>query len=153
LGVEIFPKVDAGQFQLRVRAPDGTLLADTEALTRDVLEEITRLAGGPEDVNISLTLVCTASYNYPIHALFLGTAGPKEAVLRISLKGDSGIRVEEFKNRLRAELPKMQRTRAPAMKDAKLQFEAGDLVEEVMSFGSPTPIEVSITGKNLADNI
>ena len=39
------------------------------------------------------------------------------------------------------------------MKDAKLQFEAGDLVEEVMSFGSPTPIEVTVTGKNLADNI
>src|SRR5215471_18002723 len=48
LGVEIFPKVDSGQFQLRVRAPDGTLLEDTESLAKDVLEEITRQAGGPD---------------------------------------------------------------------------------------------------------
>src|SRR5262249_16758278 len=36
VGTEIFPKVDSGQFQLRVRAPDGTALEETEALTRDV---------------------------------------------------------------------------------------------------------------------
>jgi multidrug efflux pump subunit AcrB len=151
--VEIFPKVDSGQFQLRVRAPDGTLLEDTEALARDVLEEIARQAGGAENVNISVTLIGTASYNYPINAIFLWTAGPQEAVLRIALKPNSGIHIEDFKNRLREELPKMKRGQAPAMKDAKLQFEAGDLVEQVMSFGSPTPIEVTVTGKNLADNI
>jgi multidrug efflux pump subunit AcrB len=153
LGVEIFPKVDSGQFQLRVRAPDGTLLEDTEALARDVLEEIARQAGGPENVNISVTLVGTASYNYPINAIFLWTSGPQEAVLRIALNPESGIHVEELKNRLRDELPRMKRKRAPAMKDAQLQFEAGDLVEQVMSFGSPTPVEVTVTGKKLDDNI
>src|SRR5262249_2780041 len=48
-GTEIFPAVDAGQFQLRLRAPDGTTLEDTEALARDVLDEIARQAGGPEN--------------------------------------------------------------------------------------------------------
>jgi multidrug efflux pump subunit AcrB len=153
LGVEIFPKVDSGQFQLRVRAPDGTLLEDTEALARDVLEEIAKQAGGEENVNISVSLVGTASYNYPINAIFLWTSGPQEAVLRIALNPKSDIRVEDFKNKLREELPKMKRKRAPAMADAKLQFEAGDLVEQVMSFGSPAPVDVSITGKVLANNI
>src|SRR5262249_9335703 len=83
----------------------------------------------------------------------LWTAGPQEAVLRIALNRDSGIRVEDFKSQLREKLPKMKRNRAPAMKDAKLQIEAGDLVEQVMSFGSRSPIEGSVTGKNLADNI
>jgi multidrug efflux pump subunit AcrB len=153
LGMEIFPKVDSGQFQLRVRAPDGTLLEDTEALARDVLDEIARQAGGQDKVNISVSLVGTASYNYPINAIFLWTAGPQEAVLRVALKRDSGIDIEDFKNQLREELPKMKRKRAPAMKDAQLLFEAGDLVEEVMSFGSPAPIEVTVTGKNLAANV
>src|SRR5262249_15774546 len=153
LGVEIFPKVDSGQFQLRVRAPDGTRLEDTEAVAKDVLEEVARQAGGEQNVNISVTLVGTASYNYPINATYLGTSGPQEAVLRISLNRDSGIRVEEFKNRLREQLPKMKRDQAPSMKDVQLQFEAGDIVEEVMSFGSPTPIEVTINGPKLADNI
>jgi multidrug efflux pump subunit AcrB len=153
LGMEIFPKVDSGQFQLRVRAPDGTLLEDTEALARDVLDEIARQAGGEKNVDISVSLVGTASYNYPINAIFLWTSGPQEAVLRVALKRDSGIHIEDFKNQLRDELPKLKRKRAPAMKDAQLLFEAGDLVEQVMSFGSPTPVEVTVTGKNLAANI
>jgi multidrug efflux pump subunit AcrB len=153
LGVEIFPKVDSGQFQLRARAPDGTLLEDTESLARDVLEEIARQAGGEQNVDISVTLVGTASYNYPINAIYLWTSGPQEAVLRVALKRESGIPVEEFKNRLREQLPKIERLRAPSMREVKLQFEAGDIVEEVMSFGSPTPIEVAVNGPKLADNI
>jgi multidrug efflux pump subunit AcrB len=153
LGVEIFPKVDAGQFQLRLRAPDGTLLQDTEALAKDVLEQVARQAGGPDNVNISVALVGTASYNYPINAIYLWTSGPQEAVLRVALKKDSGIAIEDFKGRLREQLPKMQRGRAPAMKDVQFQFEAGDIVEEVMSFGSPTPIEVTVNGPRLPENI
>jgi multidrug efflux pump subunit AcrB len=152
LGVEIFPKVDSGQFVLRVRAPDGTALEDTEALAKDVLEEIARQAGGAQKVDISVSLVGTASYNYPINAIFLWTAGPQEAVLRVALKRDSGIRLEDFKNRLRQELAQMERRQAPAMKEVKLQFEAGDIVEQVMSFGSPTPIQVTVNGTSLEEN-
>jgi multidrug efflux pump subunit AcrB len=152
LGIEIFPKVDSGQFQLRVQAPDGTLLEGTEALAKDVLEEIAREAGGAQNVDISVSLVGTASYNYPINAIYLWTAGSHEAVLRVALKRDSGIRLEEFKNRLREKLPKMQRQQAPAMQDVKLQFEAGDIVEQVMSFGSPTPVQVTVNGTNLQEN-
>src|SRR5262249_15462198 len=94
LGTEIFPAVDAGQVQLRLRAPDGTTLEDTEALARDVLEEIGRQAGGPENVDISVSLVGTASYNYPINSIYLWTSGSQEAVLRIALRRGSGVRVE-----------------------------------------------------------
>jgi multidrug efflux pump subunit AcrB len=152
LGTEIFPKVDSGQFQLRVQAPDGTLLVDTEALAKDVLEEIAREAGGAQNVDISVSLVGTASYNYPINAIYLWTAGSQEAVLRVALKRDSGVRLEEFKNRLREKLPQLKRQRAPAMQEVKLQFEAGDIVEQVMSFGSPTPVQVTINGPNLPEN-
>jgi multidrug efflux pump subunit AcrB len=153
LGVEIFPKVDSGQFQLRVRAPDGTLLEDTEALAKDVLEEVARLAGGEKNVAISVSLVGTASYNYPINAIYLWTSGPQEAVLRVALNRDSGVRIAEFQNLLRERLPKMKRSRGPSMKEVKLQFDAGDIVEDVMSFGSPTPVEVTVNGPQLARNI
>lgn len=152
LGAEIFPKVDSGQFQLRLRAPAGTALEQTEALTRDVLEEIGRQAGGPDNVEITVTLVGTASYNYPINAIFLWTSGPQEAVLRVALKRQSGIRVADFKNRLRDELPRLQRSQPPAMSAVDLQFVAGDIVEEVMSFGSPTPVQVAVNSPNLQQN-
>src|SRR5262249_2712031 len=152
LGTEIFPKVDSGQFQLRVRAPDGSALEETEKLAQDVLEEIARQAGGEQNVDITVSLVGTASYNYPINAIYLWTAGPQEAVLRVALKRDSGIRLEEFKNRLREELPKMQRRQAASMKGVELQFESGDIVEQVMSFGSPTPVQVTVHSPKQEDN-
>jgi multidrug efflux pump subunit AcrB len=152
LGTEIFPKVDSGQFQLRVRAPDGSALEDTEALTKDVLEEIARQAGGPEKVDITVTLVGTASYNYPINAIYLWTSGPQEAVLRVALKPTSGIHLEEFKLRLREELPKMHRQQGVSMEGVELQFESGDIVEQVMSFGSPTPVQVTVNSPKQDEN-
>jgi multidrug efflux pump subunit AcrB len=152
LGTEIFPKVDSGQFQLRLRAPDGTALDESEALAKDVLEEIGREAGGEENVDITVSLVGTASYNYPINAIYLWTSGPQEAVLRVALKGGSRLRLEDFKSRLRENLPKMQRQRAPVMKDVLVQFEAGDIVEQVMSFGSPTPVQITVNGPKLREN-
>jgi multidrug efflux pump subunit AcrB len=152
LGIEIFPKVDSGQFQLRVRAPDGSALEDTETLAKDVLDEIARQAGGEHNVDITVSLVGTASYNYPINAIYLWTAGPQEAVLRVALKRDSGIRLEEFKNRLREQLPKMQRGQAASMKGVELQFESADIVEQVMSFGSPTPVQITVNSPKQAEN-
>ena len=38
------------------------------------------------------------------------------------------------------------------MKNLKLSFEPADIVNEVMSFGSPTPIEVVVSGSNMANN-
>jgi multidrug efflux pump subunit AcrB len=152
LGMEIFPRVDSGQFQLRVRAPDGSALEDTETLSKDVLTEIARQAGGEQNVDISVTLVGTASYNYPINAIYLWTAGPQEAVLRVALKRNSGIRLEDFKNQLRAELPKMHRQRDRSMKGVELQFESADIVEQVMSFGSPTPVQVIIHSSKQFEN-
>src|SRR5262249_33839531 len=123
----------------------------TEELAKEVLEAIGREVG-PEHVDITVSLVGTASYNYPINSIFLWTSGPQEAVMRIALKRGSSIRVEELKERLRAKLPELPRQRAPLMKDVKLSFEAGDIVAQVMSFGSPTPVEVAVIGPRLTDN-
>ncbi|MFO0910898.1 MAG: efflux RND transporter permease subunit, partial [Isosphaeraceae bacterium] len=40
LGVEIFPRVDAGRFQLRVKAPTGTRIEATEEIVRATLRTI-----------------------------------------------------------------------------------------------------------------
>jgi multidrug efflux pump subunit AcrB len=153
LGMDVFPAVDSGQFQLRVRAPAGTTLEDSEKLAQDVLEEVAKQAGGEDKIDVSVSLVGTASYNYPINSIFLWTSGPQESVLRIALKRNSGIRIEPFKAKLRDELPKMQRAKGPQMKDVGLSFEAGDIVAQVMGFGANTPVEVAIHGPNMADNL
>jgi multidrug efflux pump subunit AcrB len=38
------------------------------------------------------------------------------------------------------------------MSEVELQFEAGDIVEQVMSFGSPTPVQVTVNSSKLEDS-
>jgi multidrug efflux pump subunit AcrB len=165
LGKEIFPTVDTGQFQLRLRAPDGTRIERTEELAKEALSIIKNAAGkndqGEENLAISLGYVGLIGSSYPINNIFLWTRGPEEAVLRIGLKEGSTVRVEDLKRRLRDELPRQlgeflsQRLQADGLSDQeiqervrglKLSFEPADIVNEVMSFGSPTPIEVAVSG-------
>src|SRR5207244_9391634 len=89
-------------------------------------------------------------YIYSINYISLWSTGPQEAVMRIALNRGSGCRVKELKERLRSQLPKLTQQSPPAMKEVQFSFEAGDIVRQVMSFGSPTPIEVTIRGRNFA---
>ena len=41
---------------------------------------------------------------------------------------------------------------AKELQNVEVSFEAGDIISQVMSFGSPTPIEVAVQGPALADN-
>src|SRR5262249_53550667 len=75
LGTEIFPSVDAGQFQLRLRAPDGTRLEVTEEIAREALEVIKEETGkdgeGRDNVAISLGYVGLIPTSYPINTIYL----------------------------------------------------------------------------------
>ena len=141
LGTELFPAADAGQFKLRLRAPTGTRIERTEELALQALKLMQREV----PVEISSTFIGVQPASYPINTIFLWTSGPHEAVFQVALKPEATLRGEPLKERLRAvfakELPQVQ-----------VSFEVGDIVSDVMSFGSPTPIEVAIQGPSLPTN-
>ncbi len=144
LGNDIFPNVDTGMFQLRLRAPAGTRVERTEVIAQKALDVI-RSEAGADNVAITLGYVGTQPASFPVNTIHLWTSGPQEAALLISLRSGSGVRVEEFKERLRRNLPE-------AIPDTALSFEAGDVVSQVMNFGAPTPIEIAVSGPSLAAN-
>jgi multidrug efflux pump subunit AcrB len=144
LGMEIFPFVDRGEFRLRLRAPDGTRFERTEKYALEVLKIIEEKVG-PDNVSLTLGYVGSIPSSYPINAVFQWSRGPEEALLRIALKQQSGIHVEQLKEDLRHEL-------AERLPELRLSFEPADIVNEVMSFGSPTPVEVAVNGPNLAES-
>jgi multidrug efflux pump subunit AcrB len=144
LGLEIFPKVDAGRFQLRLRAPDGTRFEKTEQLTLAALRAIEEEVG-TNKIEASVGYVGLIPSSYPINAIFQWTGGNEEAILRVALKQGSKVDIEALKERLRKKL-------AARIPGVRLSFEPADIVNEVMSFGSPTPVEVSVIGPNLADD-
>src|SRR5215475_5229349 len=144
LGNDIFPNVDTGMFQLRLRAPAGLRVERTEVVAQKALDVI-RAEAGADNIAITLGYVGTQPASFPVNTIHLWTSGPQEAALLISLRRGSGIHIEEFKERLRRKLPE-------AIPGTALSFEAGDVVGQVMNFGAPTPIEIAISGPNLAAN-
>ena len=142
LGLEIFPTVDAGQFALRLRAPAGTRLDDTEKLALRALALIHREAGGT-NVALTLGLVGVHAANYPVNLIHLWNSGPEEAHFSVQLRAGSAVSIPALKERLRAVF-------AAELPDLRVSFEPSDIVGRVMGFGSPTPVEVAVSGPNLA---
>jgi len=144
MGREIFPRVNAGQLQLRFRAPIGTRVGATEVMALRVLDEIHQVAGA-NNVAVTLGYIGTQPPAYPINTIFLWTSGPQEAVLRVALNPDAPISVAHLEQQLREKLTAM-------FPGSEFSFEAGDIVSQTMNFGAPTPVEVAINGPNLQDD-
>ncbi len=141
IGTEIFPKVDAGQAVVRLRLPVGTRVERTEEVTQRVLALADSITGNK--VEITSAFVGTQPSSYPVNLVHLWTSGPHEAVVRINLTKSSTMDIEDFKERLRAAIDK----NLPSL---KISFEPGDIVEQVINLGSTNPVEIAITGRNLA---
>src|SRR5947208_4627713 len=142
MGTEVFPAVETKQLQLRLRAPTGTRLERTELIEMKAMDVIKSLVG-PNNVEITTGFIGVQSPNYPINTIFLFASGQHEAVVGVSLKPDAPPVTEALKEQLRHDLKK-------ALPDVAISFEAADIISQVMSFGSPTPIEVAVQGPALA---
>ena len=144
LGSELFPVTGSDQLQMRLRAPTGTRIERTEPITLKVLDAV-KSEVGEANVRISTAYIGVQPPNYPINTIYLWTSGPHEAVLLISLAPDVARDGAALRERLRARLAK-------DVPEVAVSFEAGDIVSQVMSFGSPTPVEVAVQGLNLQQN-
>src|SRR5262245_44862355 len=102
LGTQIFPQVDAGQFQIRLKAPTGTRIEETEQIVKETLR-IIKEEVGEENVDITLAYVGLVPSTYPINSIYMWTGGPEESLVRVALKPGK-VRVEKLKAGLRDRL-------------------------------------------------
>lgn len=142
LGREIFPRAEASAFRLRLRAPDGTHIGRTEQIAQQALQIVSRTVGA-EKIALSLGYVGMVHSNFPINAVYQWSRGPEEAILYIALRDQARVDVEQLKDQLRARL-------ARDLPEVRVSFEPADIINEVMSFGAPTPLEIAISGPDYA---
>jgi multidrug efflux pump subunit AcrB len=141
-GTELFPQTDSGQAQLRLRLPVGTRFERTEDATRKLLRLADSIAG-KGNTEITSAFVGTQPSSFPVNYIHLWTSGPHEAVIKIKLK--KGVTsIAAFKEKLRSvvakEIPK-----------ARISFEPGDIVEQVLNLGSNNPVEIAVVNRNLGE--
>ena len=140
---EIFPSAASTQFRLRIDAPDGTRVPVTEELVKRVLGSI-RETAGDKNLDLSLGYVGTQGSSYPINAVFLWTSGPQQAIINVGLKQDSSLRLADLEAQLRKKLPQQ-------FPGARFSFDPGDLISQILSFGSSSLAELTVAGPQYAD--
>ena len=105
VGTELFPQIDSGEFVLRFRPPPGSNYELTRQMAIKCLEVIEAEAK-PEHIAITMGYVGQVATNFGIDNMVLFMRGPDDGQLRVALTEDSGIKLDEFRERLRNLLPK-----------------------------------------------
>ncbi len=164
VGTELFPQIDQGEFVLRFRPPPGSSYELTREMGLKCLQEIEHEAGH-DNISITMGFVGQVAPNFGIDNMVLFMRGPDDGWLRVKLKEDSGIKLDEFRERLREVLPeriipwlanRLEQggggsgvTKEEAQDRAEkctFGFEPGDIISQVMSFGESKPIAVRLIG-------
>ena len=143
LGTEIFPDANGPVLRLRLKAPIGTRIEETEPEALRALDLINTTIG-KQNVEITSDYVGVQPSSYPVNLIHLFTSGPEEVLVQIQLQpghpNDERLR-EDLRTAFAKELPNLQ-----------ISFEAGDIISQVMSFGSPTPVQIDVQGVDLDQN-
>ncbi len=137
LGRDFFPQVDAGQMRLHVRAPPGTRLETTQQYFSDV-EGAIRSIVGADQIAVVLDNIGMPYSGINLALSDTATVGPMDGEILVSLR-EKHRPTAGFVAQLRHELPR----RFP---DLSFFFQPADIVDQVLNFGQPAPIDVRVSG-------
>ncbi|WP_217603059.1 efflux RND transporter permease subunit, partial [Chitinophaga sp. GbtcB8] len=140
IGRDVLPKVNGSQFQVRMRAPDGTRIEETEKKTIQLTNAVNDIVG-KENVSITSAFVGLHPQLFSTAPIFLWMAGPHEAVLQVALSGHYKTDLDGLKDKIRDRMHSID-------PQVQLSFEPIELTDKILSQGSPTPIEVRFAGRN-----
>ncbi len=143
LGQDFFPTVDAGQIKLHLRAHAGMRIEETAALTDEVEAKVREIIPSDELASIADNIgVPYSGINLSYSTSF--PVGPSDADVLISLTekhGSTAAHIARLRAGLRTEFPGVDFSFLPA-----------DVVNQILNFGLPAPIDVQIAGGNVAAN-
>jgi multidrug efflux pump subunit AcrB len=139
LGRDFFPQVDAGQMRLHVRAPPASRLEETQRYFAEVEGAIRQIVG-QDQIEVILDNIGLPYSGINIALSDSATVGPMDGEILISLK-EKHTPTPAHVADLRRELPK----RFP---DLLFFFQPADIVNQVLNFGQPAPIDIRISGPN-----
>jgi len=140
IGKDMMPKLNNGQFQVRLKEPQGTRLERTEDKFKQVLQIIDKTVD--HHVKISSGYIGLVPSSFGSSNLYVFNTGTHEAVLQVNLDEDYKVNMDELKDALRKNI-------GYAMPEMTVSFEPIDMTEKIMSQGASTPIQVQVAGKSM----
>ncbi len=140
IGKDMMPKLNNGQFQVRIKEPEGTRLERTEDKFKQVLHIIDQTVN--HHVKITSGYIGLVPSSFGSSNLYVFNTGTHEAVLQVNLDENYKVNMDELKDALRKNI-------AAALPEMTISFEPIDMTEKIMSQGASTPIEVQVAGKDM----
>jgi multidrug efflux pump subunit AcrB len=143
LGQDFFPSVDNGEFKLHMRAPTGTRIEETAALSERIEQYVRRRIPPSEIVSI----ISNIGLPYSTINLSYSNSAPIGT-------GDADILVSLTKNH-RPTAQYVHDLRSGLAHDfpgVSFYFIPADIVSQILDFGLPAPIDIQVVGRNLAAN-
>ena len=138
IGVAFFPRTDAAQFVINLKAASGTRLSITNDEVRKV-EDIIRGTVAPRDLQI---IVSNIGVTPGFSSIYTSNSGPDTATVQVALTADHVTGSYEYMDRMRRRL----RTEVPEL---SAYVQSGGMVDAVLNQGLPAPIDVQVSGTNL----
>jgi multidrug efflux pump subunit AcrB len=142
IGKDLLPKTNNGQYQVKLRMPDGTRLERTEGMVLEVLGILDSIT--QNHVQISSAFVGMTPTNYASANLYVFNSGTHEASLQMQIDEHFKMSKDRFQETFRAAV----QSKLPAV---RVSFEPIELTEKIMSQGAATPIEVQVGGKDMTE--
>ncbi|HWZ61087.1 MAG TPA: efflux RND transporter permease subunit [Gemmatimonadaceae bacterium] len=139
IGEDFFPSVDAGQFQLHVRAPGGTRLEESELIFGAVERTIKRIVP-PKEIELMRTNIGLAGGGVALATGDLSVVGPADGLILVSL-GDTRSKPTAYYQQA------LRDTLAVEFPEEQFWYEPADIVTEVLNQGLAAPIDVQIVGQ------
>jgi multidrug efflux pump subunit AcrB len=138
LGMAFFPRTDAGQFVINLKAPSGTRLELTDREVARV-EQIIRQVVQPRDLGMIVSNIGTTP---GFSSIYTSNSASHTAFVQVGLKAGHKIGSYRYmdlvRRRIETEMPELS-----------TYFQSGGLVDAVLNLGLPAPIDVQVSGQDL----
>src|SRR5213595_377113 len=144
LGRDFFPKVDAGQIRLHMRARTGLRIEETARLA-DQVNGVIRETIPKKEITTVLDNIGVPYSGINLSYSNSGTIGTSDAEILVQLKEERGKSTASYINDLRQRLPQI-------FPGVQFFFQPADIVTQILNFGTPAPIDVEVTGMNQRGN-
>mgnify|MGYP004704604691 CR=1 FL=1 len=141
-GQDFFPEVKSGMIQMHMRAPLGTRIETTGRIVSLVDNRIDALLPGKVSGIINNCGLPEGPHNQAF--IPTPTIGTQDCDLTISLK-DGESPVWDYRSLLRDKL-------SASFPGSVFTFQPADLTEKILNFGSPSPIDIQVSGPELRAN-
>jgi multidrug efflux pump subunit AcrB len=138
LGVAFFPRTDAGQFVMNVKAPSGSRIEVTTGEV-DKIEDMVHKIVDPNDLELVVSNIGVVP---DFAALYTSNAGPHAATVQVALK-------EKHKTGSYEYMARMRRAMQRELPHLSAYFQSGGIVDAVLNQGLPAPIDVQLDGSDI----